>query len=524
MLQDVLVILGGIGLFIFGMSLMTEALRTAASGQLRQILSRFTTTPIRGVLTGTFVTALIQSSSATTVMVVGFVGAGLLSFPQALGVIFGANIGTTFTGWIVAVLGFKLQLGSVALPALFVASLMGLLGQGALARTGRILAGLCLLFIGLDMMQDGAATFSDIVTPDDLPPPGFRGQLQLLMIGLVMTVVMQSSSAALAVALVFLASGSLDFPQAATIVIGMKIGTTVTALLASIGGAATMRQTAVANLLYNVVTAVLAFALLLVAAGPLDALAAGVGPELALVIFHTGFSVAAALLFVPFTRQYAAFVVWLIPDATSGLTASLDKTLLRDDAAALDAAETTFQRIAERVYAALASGLATPADLRALATLQSQAEPALDALQEYMRRISLQDGTRGTLERYSAMLHQIDHLRRVLNRAGRADIINRLMRDPALRRPALHLGALLQRSVESRDLAAESRRLFWLARLMKERNERQRRNSFLSDGAGEAALEDVFARTDALRWLMRVSDHAARIASYASEARLAAAP
>lgn len=517
MTQELLLILGGVGLFIFGMGIMTEALREAASGGLRRFVSRFTTTPLRGVMTGTVATALIQSSSATTVMTVGFVGAGLLSFPHALGVLFGANIGTTFTGWMVTLLGFKLKLGTLALPGLFVASLLGLLARGTWARAGRIAAGLCLLFIGLDMMQAGAAAFSDVLTPEDLPAPGLWGQIQLLVVGLAITVVMQSSSAALAVALVFLASGSINFAQSAAIVIGMNLGTTVTALMASIGGSPTMRQTAVANLLFNIVTAALAFPLLFLAAGPLDHVAARAGSETALVLFHTGFNVLGTLIFLPFTYRFAHLVTRLLPDRNVGLTDTLDPKLLGDEGAAIDAAHAAFERIAFRIYAALGQALAQPGDLRALATLQNQTAPALDELQDYLRRISLPDTSREAHDRYAALLHQIDHLRRVLARCGKQAVIPVLLDDPRLRRPALVLGALLRLSAQGGSIAGHEGRLTRLAACMNRRATRHRRATLLGEHAGLISLQDTFARTDAMRWLLRMTDHVARIARYDAE-------
>src|SRR6056297_2211216 len=161
------------------MKVMTEGLRDAAGGRLRQFLARFTTTPLTGTVSGAAATALIQSSSATTVMTVGFVGAGLLSFPHALGVLYGANIGTTVTGWMITLLGFKLHLGTLALPGLFVAALTALLAHGHLARGARVLAGLCLIFIGLDMMQEAAEGFGATLTPEQLP----SGVLLLVGVG-----------------------------------------------------------------------------------------------------------------------------------------------------------------------------------------------------------------------------------------------------------------------------------------------------------------------------------------------------
>ncbi|HCS24283.1 MAG TPA: Na/Pi cotransporter family protein, partial [Rhodospirillaceae bacterium] len=149
-------VLGGIGLFLIGMKIMTEALRDAAGPGLRHVLTRFTTTPLRGALTGLGATAVIQSSTATTVMTVGFVGAGVMTFPQALGVLYGANIGTTVTGWIVAFLGLKLKIGVLAQPVLFAAALIMVLGRGRAVRVARGVAGMAMLFLGLDLMAGAA--------------------------------------------------------------------------------------------------------------------------------------------------------------------------------------------------------------------------------------------------------------------------------------------------------------------------------------------------------------------------------
>lgn len=176
---------GGIGLFLFGMETMTAALRALAAERLRRWLLRMTSTPLRGVLTGAGITALIQSSTAVTVMTIGFVGAGLIGFAQSLGVIYGANIGTTVTGWMVVLVGVKLKLGVLAFPILFCASLMGILGDGRISRLGRMLAGLSLMFIGLDLMQASTTGMAGLVTPERLPGDSWTGRLALVGVGLV---------------------------------------------------------------------------------------------------------------------------------------------------------------------------------------------------------------------------------------------------------------------------------------------------------------------------------------------------
>jgi len=522
MTSSLAVILGGIGMFLFGMKIMTDALREAAGSGLRNLLARFTTTPLTGVATGAAATAIVQSSSATTVMTIGFVGAGLLSFPQALGVIYGANIGTTVTGWMVTLLGFKLQLGTVALPALFGASLLALLGQGGWARIGRIAAGLCLLFIGLDMMQTGAAGFGDRLTPDTLPQGGLWGDLQLVFLGLLLTVVMQSSSAAMAIALVFLGGGGISFEQAAAMVIGMNLGTTLTAILASLGGSVAMRQTALANLFFNLGTALLAYPLLILSAPLLMHAAIAVGETTALVLFHTGFNLAGALLFLPFTSPFARWIETLVSEhpghaRSSRLIATLDPALLQDEGAAMDVAHSALEEVARHVFAAIGTALAPASDMRGLSTLEGVATPALKEVEGYISRINLPSGKPAERDRYAALLHQIDHLGRLIKRLERRAMIDVLLSDPELSRPARALGATLRRAVDPSVAGLEAKRLARLSDRIAGRTRRHRRATLLREHVGMITVAEMFDRTDAMRWLHRVADHASRIAFYSGQ-------
>ena len=186
MTADILFVFGGLGLFLLGMVVLTEGLRQLAGSALRRLLSEFTKTPIRGVAAGAMSTAVIQSSSATTVTAVGFVGAGLLTFPHGLGIVLGANIGTTVTGWIVAIVGFKLHLGLIVLPLVLVGVLLRLFSNTRLRHIGWALAGFGLLFVGIDAMQQGMAQFEGTITPDDFPEDTLFGRLQLVLLGIVM--------------------------------------------------------------------------------------------------------------------------------------------------------------------------------------------------------------------------------------------------------------------------------------------------------------------------------------------------
>lgn len=527
MTADYLSVLGGIGMFLVGMKIMTTALRDAAGPNLRAILTRFTTTPLKGVVTGTVSTAVIQSSSATTVMTVGFVGAGLLTMPQALGVIYGANIGTTATGWLVSILGFKLKLDSLAMAGLLLSGLADLLGRGVVARTGRMMPGLCLLLIGLDLMQSGMSDVTGLITPEMLPTQTLWGMVLLVGLGAGITILMQSSSAAMALALVMLQGGALTMLQALAIVIGMNVGTTFTAILAAVGGSRPMRQTALANLVFNIVTSLVAFGILFLGATLLSDLEAAVGAVTTVLLFHMGFNILGTALFLPVTGAFATFIARLVPDKPAAPAIDLDRALVQDSGlaimAAAAAATSTFQRMAE----ALSAALIAPPDYRPLAALGPLRE-ALPQLTEFLADIRLPEGREDQEAAYGALLHETDHLLRLMERCKQTSQISDLLDDPLLRRPAQAFAmALASIADESADLDKAAVRLQRLTALVERRTRRHRRALMLGEHAGMYKLSEVFAHTDAMRWLQRSLHHAERIAHYghvAHEALAAAKP
>lgn len=501
--------LGGIGLLLFGMETLTAALRDLAGEGLRVWLLRMTRTPFRGVVTGAAITALVQSSSAVTVMTIGFVGAGILGFGQALGVLYGANIGTTATGWIIAMVGMKLQLGTLALPLLFVAALAGILGEGRMARLGRMVAGLSLLFIGLDMMQAAMAGMEGLITPDRLPGDTWAGRILLVGLGLALSALMQSSSAGVALALVLLGSGAISFMQAAAMVIGMNIGTTLTGLLVSLGGGVGMRRTAVANVLFNAGTAMLALPLLDLAAPALHGSFIGHDDQTALVLFHTGFNLLGTLVFLPLTAAFSRLLERLVPDRPVTLATALEPDLLSDPGSALDAAARTVAAITLATGAALLAALA-PADrrdLRPLAALPAQSDPARKALETWLARLRIPHDRPADLERMTALMHLTDHLARLSARTRELDRIAHLADSSRLSRPARAVVAAL---VRPRDPAKAER----LAERVRGYVRQHRHGAMLREHAGLIDLSGVFRETDALRWLDRVAEHAERITHY----------
>ncbi|MBQ0068784.1 MAG: Na/Pi cotransporter family protein [Bacteroidales bacterium] len=257
---DFLALIGAVCLFLYGMKVMSEGLQKAAGNGLRSILSAMTRNRFMGVVTGILITALIQSSSASTVMVVSFVNAGLMSLEQSMAVIMGANVGTTFTAWIVAIFGFKVNMGTVLMPLMAIAVPMMLMKKNKTKSIGEFLIGFIFLFMGL-------ASISEYV-PDLSKSPeifeslkaytsqGFMSVLIFWAVGVVVTAVIQSSAATFAIVLILAAKGWVPFDMACAMVLGSKIGTTITPVLASLGGNTAAKKAAAGHVLFNVLGAV----------------------------------------------------------------------------------------------------------------------------------------------------------------------------------------------------------------------------------------------------------------------------
>jgi len=307
-IEPILQSLGGLGLFLLGIIIMTDGLGNLAGKTMRSALMRFTHSPVSGALTGIITTIVLRSSSATTVAAVGFVGAGLISFSESLGIIFGANIGTTFTGWIVVLLGFKLQLGNIMMFFVFLGALLRLFAKNRLATFGYVLAGFSIIFVGIAMMQDGMGSFANFINPDMLPQDTWTGRLKLVAMGIIFTVITQSSSAGVAVALSALFAGAINFEQAAALVIGMDVGTTITATLATIGQSIEARRTGFSHVIYNIMTAIGAFFLITPFTMAIESFFPDIissNAEISLVAFHTTFNFIGLVFILPFTINFA---------------------------------------------------------------------------------------------------------------------------------------------------------------------------------------------------------------------------
>lgn len=322
---NIFALLGSLGLFLFGMKIMSEGLEKFAGERLRSILAWMTKNRFMGVLTGVTLTALIQSSSATTVMVVSFVNAGLMTLSEAIGVIMGANIGTTVTAWIITAVGFKVDIAAFAIPLLAVGMPLIFSDNGNRKNIGEFIFGFSLLFLGLEYLKVNAegmhvdTIVSNLVTY--IPCDSFLGTVLFVILGAIITMVVQSSSAAMAITLMLLAMNipGFGFVQAAALAMGQNIGTTITAFMASLTANTQARRAAMAHLVFNVVGVLLVLPVFTYACDGVTYITTEIlgrandDTTWKLSTFHTLFNLINTCILIGFVKQIEMLVCWLVP-------------------------------------------------------------------------------------------------------------------------------------------------------------------------------------------------------------------
>lgn len=305
--------LGGLGLLLFGMKQMSDGIQKSAGRRMNSVLHKITGNRFLAVLTGLFVTAIIQSSSATTVMVVSFVNAGILTLSQSVGVIFGANIGTTVTAWLVSIFGFKFSISALALPLFGVGFFLSSARKNKFQNIGETLMGFGLLFIGLDFLSSAIPQPSadDMVFLGQMMNMGFLSSIIGLVAGVVITVLIHSSSAATAIIISLAYNGILTFEFSAAMVLGSNIGTTIDVILVSIGAKVNARRAAAVHVFFNVVGSFIALIFFRPLLNLVYFLIPAGGPDsitLQISLLHTIFNVCCTLLFLPFTKTITSIM------------------------------------------------------------------------------------------------------------------------------------------------------------------------------------------------------------------------
>jgi phosphate:Na+ symporter len=414
-------VLGGIGLFLLGMTVMTDGLKALAGSALRTALGKAAATPLSGAFWGAIVTLLVQSSSAVTMTTIGLVSAGLLTFPQGLGLVFGANVGTTGTGWLIALIGVRVSLSTYALPMIFVGALTKLLAGGRIAAAGAALAGFALVLYGLTTLQQGMGGLAASLHPSDLPSvlgapgvgwvEGSIGLLKLVVVGLAMTAVMQSSTASIAVTISAFYAGAVGLEQGAALIVGQNIGTATSSALAAIGASATAKRLALAYVLFKVIAAIIAIAAFPFTAALMTRFAGTLDGTTLLATYHTAYNAVGVAVLLPATQWFTRLVERLLPSKESPIERALDRAALVNPVVAVEAARRAvaeaLKTIAVSVATSLAGGTGRPEP--GVAT----AAAALEKVRGFLSELEEPPETEAERHRMTSTLHALDHASRL---------------------------------------------------------------------------------------------------------------
>ncbi|MBD3426309.1 MAG: Na/Pi cotransporter family protein [Candidatus Omnitrophica bacterium] len=420
-------LIGGLGLFFFGMKIMSEGLKNIAGDRLKNILSMVTKLPVIGMLVGAAITCLIQSSSATSVMVVGFVNASLMSLKQAISVVIGANIGTTFTAWLVSSMSvFKVT--HYALPAIGIGFAINTFAKTKNAKFwGQVLMGFGLLFLGLDFMKDAFAPLKNSQLVKNVFLSLSENPLLGVLVGIIFTMLLQSSSATIAIVQVMAFNGLISFPAAIPIILGDNIGTTITAQLASIGTTLPARRTAMSHTLFNVIGT--AYMLVFVYTGwyvkAIDAIIPGQitakNIMFHIAIAHSAFNVVNALIFLPFVGVLERVSIILLPKRKGALELGpqyLEKHLLDTPPIAMEQARRETVRMANLATRSVSSAVKGFIDniqdeLKPVSRLEQAVDNLQSAITAYLIELSQRELSQEDSEQIPVLIHNVNDIERI---------------------------------------------------------------------------------------------------------------
>ena len=537
---DGLNMIGGLCLFLFGMNLMGQALEKRAGGKMRTLLGKMTGRKMIGFLTGLGITAVIQSSSATTVMVVGFVNSGLLTLRQAINVIMGANVGTTVTAWL-------LSLGGISSGALWVKLLkpssftpvLALIGivlymfckSSKKKDTGMILLGFATLMYGMETMTGAVSGLKDV--------PGFQklfltftNPVLGVLAGAVLTAIIQSSSASVGILQALAVTGQVSYGAAIPIIMGQNIGTCVTALLSAIGTNKNARRAAVVHLMFNIIGTVVwlsAFSLVRLLFAP--ALLAQPATMFGIAIAHSVFNVLCTALLLPLSGMLEKLALWIVPETKKGeeQTTLLDERLLATPPLALERCHELVTRMAEDAGTALKASLDTvkkfdPQAAWRIREDENRTDQYEDAVSTYLIRLSAEPLNQADSEETTAMLKYIGDFERIADHA--VDILKSAeeMRDKeisfspeaaremdVLMRAVEEILTLTFRAFHENDAQLASR-VEPLEQVIDTLKEELRTRHILRMTKGECSAEAGFVWSDLLTSLERTADHCSNVA------------
>jgi phosphate:Na+ symporter len=535
-MSTAIAILGGIGLFLLGMTVMTDGLKAMTGSALRTVLGKAAATPVSGAFWGAIVTLLVQSSSAVTMTTIGLVSAGLLTFPQGLGLVFGANVGTTGTGWLVALIGVRVSLSAYALPLIFAGALARLLGSARIAAAGGAIAGFALVLYGLTTLQQGMGGLAESLHPSDLPAvlgapdvgwtAGLVGLMTLILVGLAMTAVMQSSTAAIAVTISAYFAGAVSLEQGAALIIGQNIGTATSSALAALGASTTAKRLALAYVLFKVIAAIIAIVAFPFTTALMKASAGSVDGMTLLAAYHTAYNVVGVAVLLPATQWFTRVVERLLPSRQTALQRALDPSALINPVIAIETARRVVAEVlataAARVSAAISGGAGVVLDAAATATL--------DEVRDFLSELKEPPETEDEQLRLTSILHALDHTARLVEILADGRFAGQPAEAATLCLQAMRAAHVVARSITAETaFSGQASAINWsvsvemgaaLAEIERaaaglDALQRDHRAATLAAVApGRLTAADAFARIDTARRLDRIARHAWRSAAH----------
>lgn len=503
-------VIGGIGLFLLGMMMLTDGLKELAGDALKKWLNRFTGGTLSSVASGTFMTILMQSSTATTLLTIGFVSAGLLTFTQSIGVIIGANIGSTSTGWIISLIGFKISLAAMSLPLIGIGVLTQFIAPRDFKAYGGIVTGFGLLFYGIDVLQTGMEAAQDLIAFDTFTSGTWSGKMILIIIGIFMTIVMQASSASMAATLTALFAGAIDFEQAVYLVIGQNVGTTATAMFVAIGASVAAKRTAMTHLLFNVITAIVitltAPFVIYITKTITTTMIGSFDETIGLAIFHTLFSLIGAFIFIPLIQPFAKLIMRIVKEKENTLTEHLNPEIISVPAIALDVTYTTLIAITRETTDFVLQLIAKP-------KMTEQAERQLQLIEEALEETSqflgsIPSDTKKDRAKHIELLHTIDHLNRLIRVVTEAGMIESSIVKNQLNEKWVDVFVdMKMRLQEEGELQQVATILKEASTQMASERKRRREEYFERTASNETNIEEAIAKVEAVLWIDRLIYH-----------------
>ena len=541
---NILSIAGGLALFLFGMSLMGKGLEKVSGGKMEQILEKMTNTPIKGVLLGALVTAVIQSSSATTVMVVGFVNSGIMTLSQAIGIIMGANIGTTATGWLLSLNGLEgagtgtflklLQPSSFTPILAFVGILLYMfLKSGKKKDIGTILLGFAVLMYGMSQMSSAVSGLKDMPAFVNMLT-AFSNPFLALLAGTVLTMIIQSSSASIGILQALSSTGAITVGMTIPLIMGTSIGASAPCLLSSVGANKNAKRAAFVYLYFNLIGTLILLPVYYICNAIFSpAFTTAAATTFSVAMVNTVFNVLTAVILIPFTRQFEKFMHFTIPDAKDGAAKEsfelLDDRFLKVPSFAIEQAKSVVARMAGISQEAMISALDIlfkydKKTAEQIAGYEDETDEYEDKLGTYLVKVSRKSMTAIESKKVSKMLHSIGDLERI---ADHADNMVKVAKEIAEKRIVFSekahkeldaitaaLREIITMSVQAfinddAQLAARVEPLEQVIDLLKDelrsRHIRRLQNS-------ECTIENGFVFNDILMNIERVSDHCSNLA------------